>query len=244
MNAREKIKTELLELVKEGNDLLKKFKDDKKEPGVHFGYQDWYSRALRAVEWLAPDRYDEFRHYYEPDPKRKSLGYGTYVIQDYLKGVKPGHWQLQDFDCRAQATVGLYNQFTILTSLVKRIDAALGDIQGTLYAEMQDEEIESAALLLKVNARAAGALAGVILESHLQKVAERHTIKIAKRAPTIADLNDPLKSAAVYDTATWRKVSYLADIRNLCSHKKTADPTLEQVTELIEGVRWAVKNIA
>lgn len=244
MNARQKIATELADLIKEGNDLLAKFQDKKKEPGVHFGYQDWYSRALRAVEWLAPDRYEEFRHYYEPNSKRKSLGYGTYVIQDYLKGVKPGHWQLENFDCRGQATIALYNQFTILTSLAKRIDAALGDIQGTLYAEIQDEEIETAALLLKVNIRAAGALAGVVLEGHLQKVAERHGIKITKRAPTIADLNDPLKSAAVYDTATWRKISYLADIRNLCSHKKSADPTADQVTEFIEGVRWAVNNIS
>jgi hypothetical protein len=244
MNAKERIKNELIELVNEGNELIKKFEDTKKESGLHFDYQEWYSRALRAIEWLAPDRYEEFRQYYEPDPKRKSLGYGTYVIQDYLKGVKPGHWQLQDFDCRRQATIGLYNQFTILASVVKRINSTLGDIQGTLYAELQDEEIESAALLLKVNARAAGALAGVILEGHLQKVAQRHNVRIAKKAPTIADLNDPLKSAAVYDTAAWRKISYLADIRNLCSHKKVADPTQQQVAELIDGVRWAVKNIS
>lgn len=82
------------------------------------------------------------------------------------------------------------------------------------------------------------------MEGHLQKVAEHHGIKIAKKGPTIADLNDPLKAAAVLDTVAWRKISYLADIRNLCSHKKTTDPTLEQAAELVEGVRWAVKNIS
>lgn len=64
-----------------------------------------------------------------------------------------------------------------------------------------------------------------------------------KKAPTIADLNEPLKAAGIYDAPVWRKVSYLADIRNFCLHKKFADPTTEQVTKLVEGVRWAVKNI-
>ena len=56
------------------------------------------------MDILATDRAQEFRRYYEPDPKRKLLGYGTYVIQDYLKGVKPGHWQLEDFDSEDQPT--------------------------------------------------------------------------------------------------------------------------------------------
>lgn len=244
MNAKEKISAEISELVKDGNKLLKKFQDKKNEPAVHLDYQGWYSKALRVVEWLAPDRYDEFRSFYEPDPKRKSLGYGTYVIQDFLKGVKPGAYQLQDFDCRGQAALGVYNQLIILASVAGRANTALGDIQGTLYAEIQDAEIETAATLMKVSVRAAGALAGVVLEEHLQKVAETHNVKIAKKAPTISDLNEPLKAAGVYGVPVWRKISYLADIRNLCSHKKSADPTPEQCSELIEGVRWAVKNIA
>ncbi len=235
MTAKEKIKGELSELVKEGNELLKKFQDTEKKPSVHLPYQAWYSKALRAVEWLARDRYEEFRHYYEPDPKRKSFGYGTYVIQDYLKNIKPGAYELQHFDCRGQAAMGVYNQLVMLTSVVARANNALGDIQGTLYAELQDEEIDSAASLLKVNVRAAGALAGVVLEAHLQKIAEAHGIKIAKKAPTIADLNEPLKAAGVYDISVWRKISYLADIRNLCSHKKASDQHRINVRSLLTG---------
>lgn len=244
MTAKEKIKAELADLVKDGNELLSKFRDTKKKPHVSIDYQEWYSRALHAMELLARDRYDEFRRYYEPDPKRKSLGYGTYVIQDYIKGVKPGSYQLRDFDTRGQAALGVFNQLVILAAVVSRSNSALDDIQGTLFAELQDEEIDSAAGLLKVNIRAAGALAGVVLESHLQKVAAAHSVQISKKSPTIADLNDSLKLAKVYDVPVWRKISYLADIRNLCSHKKHADPTLEQGTELVDGVRWAVKNVA
>ena len=56
--------------------------ESKKEASFTFDYQKWYSKALPVVRRLAGDRYDEFKHYYEPDPKRKSLGYGTYVIHD------------------------------------------------------------------------------------------------------------------------------------------------------------------
>ncbi|WP_445367569.1 hypothetical protein ACH5Y9_21735 [Methylomonas sp. BW4-1] len=243
MNAKEKVETGLAELVEEGGKLLTKF-EDKKKPEVRLDYQVWYSKALRAMQLLAADRYEEFRRYYEPDPKRKSLGYGTYVIHDYIKGVAPGAYQLRDFDTRGQAAMGVYNQLLLLTSVVARSKSVLADIQGTLLAELQDEEIDTAEALLRVNARAAGALAGVILESHLQKIAEHRGVKIAKKSPTIADLNEPLKTAGVYDITVWRKLSYFADIRNLCSHKKTEAPTNEQVRELIDGVRWAIKNVA
>jgi hypothetical protein len=82
-----------------------------------------------------------------------------------------------------------------------------------------------------------------VIEGHLQKVAQAHSIKIAKNNPTIADLNDPLKAASVIDTPMWRKISFLADLRNLCSHKKDTEPTKEQVEELIQGAEWLTKNV-
>jgi hypothetical protein len=84
---------------------------------------------------------------------------------------------------------------------------------------------------------------GVVIEGHLQKVASSHGITVPKKNPTIAELNDPLKSAAVIDTPAWRKISFLADLRNLCSHKKEAEPTKMQVEELIQGAEWLMKNV-
>jgi hypothetical protein len=124
-----------------------------------------------------------------------------------------------------------------------RIDSVLNDIEGELYAELQDNELAVARQLTKVNVRAAGALAGVVIEGHLQKVAATRGVKITKKNPTIADLNDPLKAAGVIDLPTWRKIGYLADLRNLCSHKKDTDPTKEQVAELIQGAEWLSKNV-
>ena len=81
------------------------------------------------------------------------------------------------------------------------------------------------------------------IECHLQKVASAHDVKLAKKNPTIADLNDPLKAASIIDMPAWRKISFLADVRNLCSHKKDTEPTKEQVEDLIQGAEWLTKNV-
>jgi hypothetical protein len=242
MTKRADIHKELDDLYKEGVKLAQSFQK-KKDNQFHYDYQGWYSKALKAVESLAPDRHVEFRNYYEIDPKRKSLGYGTYVIQDFMKGVAPSSYHYPDFDTREQVLKCFLNQLTILHSIASRVDSVLANIEGELYAELQDNEVAVAKQLMKVSPRAAGALMGVLIEGHLQKVADSHEIKIAKKNPTIADLNDPLKAASVIDTAGWRKISYLADLRNLCSHKKDVDPTKDQVEELIAGAEWLTKNV-
>lgn len=242
MSKRDAIRKELTALYDEGAKLAVDFQK-KQEKQFLYAYQGWYTKALRAVASLAPDRYEEFRRYYEIDPKRKSLGYGTYVVQDYVKGVAPSPGRYPDFDTRQQVLTCFFNQFTILHSIAERLQSVLADIEGELYAELQDSEIIVARQLEKVSLRAAGALIGVLIEGHLQKVAATHDVKITKKSPTIADLNDPLKAAAVVDTPTWRKISYPADLRNLCSHKKDAEPTKEQVEELIQGAEWLTKNV-
>jgi hypothetical protein len=242
MTKREAIHKELDALYKEGAELAVAFQK-KEEKQFQYDYQRWYTKALKAVAYLAADRHAEFRGYYEVDPKRKSLGYGTYVIQDYLKGVVPGGYQHQGFDTRAQMLICFFNQLTILNSIAERVDSVLGNIEGELYAELQDSEVAVARQLAKVSLRAAGALVGVVIEGHLQKVAHAHGVKLAKKNPTITDLNDPLKAASVVDTPAWRKISFLADLRNLCSHKKDAEPTKEQVEELIQGAEWLTKNV-
>jgi len=242
MSKHDLIRKELTALHDEGTTLLVDFQKDSFHR-FQYAYQDWYTRALRGVATLAPERLVEFRLYYEADPKRKGLTYGTFVIQDFIKGIAPSAVHHADFDCKRQVSVCFYNQLTILKSIGSRIGSILSDIEGELYADLKDSEISVARKLIKVSPRAAGALAGVVVEGHLQKVAAAHGVAVAKKSPTIADLNDPLKAAMVIDVPTWRKVGYLADLRNLCSHKKDTEPTKEQVGELIDGTEWLIKNV-
>lgn len=244
MAKRDEIKAEIAALETSGLELAASFQKNKQYESFGFEYQAWYSKASKVVESLAPDRIAEFRGYYQADPKRKMLGYGTYVIQDFMKNVKPGHWQLQDFDSHQQTLICFFNQLAIYRAISLRADSILGDIEAALYANLQDDEIEVAKKLAKINLRAAGALVGVVIEGHLQKVASSHRVKLAKKNPTIADLNEPLKAASIIDIPTWRRISFLADIRNLCSHKKEREPTENEVDELIKGAEWVSKNVS
>jgi hypothetical protein len=242
MSKRELIRKEIAALYEEGAHLAKSFQD-KKAKQFSYDYQSWYTRAIAVVATLAQDRLAEFRGYYEINPKRKILQYGTYVIQDFIKGVAPGGLQYQNFDTKKQALICFVNQLTILKAIEARDDSILGNLEGELYAELQDNEVTATRQLAKVSLRAAGALIGVVIEGHLQKVAAAHGVSPTKKNPTISDLNEPLKAASVIDTPTWRKISYLADIRNICSHKKDTEPTPAQVEELIQGAEWLTKNV-
>ncbi len=245
MDAAEAIKKEFKSLLAAQEELLKLLQDCKDT--IEFGttYQHWYSRAYKLVQSLAPERLHEFVSYYLIDPKRKITDAGNYVIQDYIKaiGARTNHYDKPLWDVNNLTAIRFLNQTQIISSLSSRIDSVLQDVTGHLFAEIQDSELSAATQLKKVSLRAAGALAGVVLERHLQRVAENRGVAPTKKSPTISDLNDPLKQAGVYDVPTWRKVQLLADIRNICSHQKSTEPTVEQVDELIAGVNSIIKSV-
>lgn len=243
MTQKDKIRKEIKLLVKAAPELIKQLRDKEGKENFRFDYQDWYSKALKAVELLASDRYEEFRSYYEPDPKRKIMSYGNYVIQDYMKRIVPNPHSHPNFDPIKQTVQNIINQLTILNSIIGRINSILNDVALGLLAELQEAEIDTARQLIKVNHRAAGSLVGVVIEEHLQKIASRHKVLIKKKSPTINELNEPLRLAGVYDMPIGRKIALLADIRNLCSHKKDREPTKDEVVELINGANWLIKTV-
>ncbi|MGH1510164.1 hypothetical protein [Ralstonia solanacearum] len=110
--------------------------------------------------------------------------------------------------------------------------------------QQRHSELEAADHLAKSKFfRAAGALAGVVLERHLGEVCTARKIAISKKNPTIGDFNEGLKAENVIDIPQWRFIQHLADIRNICDHARTPDPTPDQVTDLISGAKKIVKTV-
>jgi len=248
MDKREELKEELGQLIKEAAEIVELATKAKDMAIVDFGtkYQNWYTRTLKLVKILANDRLEEFIGYYKIDPKRKTFNAQNYVIQDFIMGIGAPNHRLTDkplWDTNNVTAIKTYNQLQILQSLETRIDSVLSDVQGSLLSELQDKELVTAEELITINLRAAGSLAGVILENHLQKVVQNHGISIAKKNPKISDLNDLLKSNGIYDLATWRNIQLLYDIRTKCAHKKDQEPTENEVKKLISGVNEVIKEI-
>jgi len=68
-------------------------------------------------------------------------------------------------------------------------------------------------------------------------------LAIAKKNPTIADLNEALKSAGAIDLPQWRFIQHLGDIRNLCDHSRKLEPTADQVADLLVGAKKVTKTV-
>ena len=239
MDKRDELKKALKDLIEEATEIVELATNAKDMRIIEFGtkYQNWYTRALKVVEVLAHDRLEEFTNYYKIDPKRKLVGVQNCVIQDFIMGMGARNDNLGKplWDINNSTTIKVYTQLQIVQSLETRIDSVLSDVQGSLLSELQDKELATAEELLKINVRAAGSLAGVILENH--------HVTVSKKNPTISEMNNLLKSNEIYDLPTWKKVEYLGSIRNLCSHKKEREPKKEEVEELIAGVNKVIKEV-
>jgi hypothetical protein len=136
-------------------------------------------------------------------------------------------------------------QLAILKAAKSRFESSLFEIRQLVQSDLFDSEIDAARELLKAHfVRPAGIIAGVVLEKHLHQVCNDHEIKVVKKNPAISDLNELLKSNSVIEIPQWRHISLLADIRNICAHGKTNEPTASQATDLIEGTIKILKTVA
>lgn len=230
---------EKMSFDEEDNNLLKRL------PRFSDEYQAWYSEAKLLVKLLLPDRLSDFVRYYEKPKTRKELTVENYRIEDYLHGLTVTRgWPDEEIVGPKAATPLFQQQLAILKSVSARFESSLFDINQLVQADIFDSELDVARELIKHGfLRAAGAIAGVVLEKHLEQVASNHNLKTRKNNPTISDFNDLLKKGEVLDVPSWRKIQRLGDIRNLCDHNKDREPTKEEVEELVDGVDKFAKNL-
>ena len=251
----EKYKKDLESLIKKGKSL---YISIRKECGIQDSdlptestpsnfqeeYQEWYSEALSIIRQVIPDRAEDFINIY--GQHHIVTATSSYTLADYITGVRKspriGHMGM--------APSLFQQQLGILKSAQKRFESSLFDIKQLLHIDLFDSELNVATELNKKGfIRAAGAVAGVVLEGHLKKVCSNHKIEITKKNPTINDLNQPLKDKEVIETPVWRKIQQLTDWRNLCDHDKRdknnnrIEPAQEDIFNLIKGVSEIIKTV-
>lgn len=209
-------------------------------------YQSWFTEAYAALRQLLPSRLEEFDELYRGDKRRKTFDVATYSVKDWLTGLRaPEDWTgKKQFKAPDVVFSKFKMQLEILASVERRFESSLFEIRQLLQADLFDSELEVAGELLKKgHLRAAGIVAGVVLETHLAEVVAAHDLVLRKKNPGIADFNDMLKAKGVIEVPTWRHLQHLGDIRNICGHKKKRDPTAEEVEELIAGTTKVSKTV-
>jgi hypothetical protein len=184
-------------------------------------YQDWYSSCCALLERnYNKERTSEFKSKYENNIKTiLSANYITqYAEYEFIDSFK--------------------HQASILNALPPYLEQKLSIMELTVASTLMDDELLEAEYLLKKGfIRAAGALAGVVLERHLKMLCDKNEpkLKYPKNA-TISKLSDILKDNNLLDIPEWRKIEFLGDIRNKCDHDKKVEPKKEEVAKLISEV--------
>ncbi len=216
----------------------------KELPAFSSEYQNWYSESLSIIKLILPDRLNDFTKLYEKPKSRKEILFGNYVIEDYLQGltIKNG---LGEIKLGPYAAIPQFRQqYNILKSVERRFESSLFAIKKLVQADLFDSELDSAKELSNNKFyRAAGALAGVVLEKHLSQVCDNHKLSLKKKNPTINDFNEQIKQKGIIDIPQWRFIQHLADIRNLCDHSKKKEPIAQDIEDMIIGIDKVIKTI-
>lgn len=217
----------------------------KKLPSFAGEYQRWYSEAIALLRQLLPDRVADFVRHYEKPKGRKNISYENYRIEDYLQGLRITRGYDKEVVVDSSAAIPQFKQQLAMVKAAKaRFESSLFEIRQLVQADLLDSELEAAEVLSKHKFfRAAGALAGVVLERHLSQVCADRQLPIGKKNPTIADFNETLKAGGAIDLPQWRFIQHLADIRNLCDHSRSPEPTADQVIDLLAGAKKVTKTV-
>jgi len=142
-----------------------------KLPSFRSTYQAWYSEALALLRQLLPDRVADFCRHYEKPKGRKDITFESYRIEDYLQGLVIRGYAKEIRVSSSSAVPHFQQQLAIVKAAKARFKSSLFDIRQLVQADLLDSELEAAEVLAKHKfTRAAGALAGVVLERHLAQV--------------------------------------------------------------------------
>ena len=244
MDARDHLRFELGVLLAYGRELRTYVQSEDLDPrDVNERYQVWYTQTLRLVERVLPERRREFEGYYRSDQESRDQSATISAILGSLSGPRATGE-------KREALAGLFDsgleQGTFLHLLGMQL-AILASAVPTLLPEERrpDRELQAARRLLsKGHRRAAGAVAGLILENHLRKVAQRHGLAVPERdSSSLPRLNRALRKAGVCGRARARQIERLAELGDSCVRRKRKI-SRKRVSELLSGVEETLLHVS
>jgi hypothetical protein len=203
----------------------------------------WYRKALRAMHKLTGQRF------------RDATGYlwGGQDGKQAASDVPGSHACLGmavtrngDMPASVHLTflARLHQQLRMLNAVRDGLEHALTDVQSTLYDEVSDHILAAAYKLFRRGQhRAAGALAGVVLETHLAKVAVKYGVNSRHSSLDFAVLNTALKRGGIYDGSVWRFIRRLEALGHACVYAPAPELGVDALTEFLHGVQLIRRRV-
>jgi hypothetical protein len=204
-------------------------------------YPAWYRKVLRVMHRLTVQRsHDATDHSRGRQDARQAASSAT----ETSMGV--AILQTGETISRVRMTflTRLSHQLRILNSVKDGLEYVLADLQSTLYGEVGDHILITAyELFHHGQRRAAGALAWVLLEVHLAKVATKYRVTIPPKSSGLATLNAALKCGGIYDVEVWRFIQSLGALGHACVSAPAYEPTVDALTAFLQGVQLIRKRV-
>lgn len=153
-------------------------------------------------------------------------------------GVESEHYQAFE----KNESSGLYGSNLDTLQLLKAIFmAAREDYEGgylrstrsLIQAEVFDSELEQAQALLNAGYKSPSAVvAGVVLETSLRELCDRHSIPHGK----LDKMNADLAKEGVFNKLQHKRITAIADVRNSAAHGKPDDFSEADVSDMIRDI--------
>ncbi|MCA8834777.1 MAG: hypothetical protein K8953_06775 [Proteobacteria bacterium] len=186
-------------------------------------YYIWYYKACKVLHILDSHKLKDFQDFY------------TNYTEDWIID------QTEDFFSSFEKGFRIQNY--ILLAVDKNFDSTFFNLERDIHYGIYESEIDIARELQEQGYfRAAGAIAGVVLEIHLKKVASNNGIKIKDKA-TMSDYNNALKSAGVYSKILSSQIKTCTDIRNKCVHPDKDEPTPADISTIIHNAEIVIASV-
>jgi hypothetical protein len=118
----------------------------------------------------------------------------------------------------------------------------LVSIRNLIHAEIVDSELDQARELLTSGYfSAAAVIAGVVLETTLRSLSDRHGVQHGK----LDKMNSDLVKAGAYNSLVQKKVTALAGVRNSAAHGKSSEFSVADVESMIADIeRFAQESLS
>lgn len=136
---------------------------------------------------------------------------------------------------------GWSTNYQVMLQLMAVFQAAREDFDGGYFAsvrslvqaEVFSTELDQASELLRAGFfSAAAVIAGVVLETSLRELCDRHGLPTA----TLNPMNQDLAKAGVYNKLEQKRITAFADIRNNAAHGHPDQFSEKDVREMISGI--------
>lgn len=182
-------------------------------------YEYWYARAEELVSTYLPQRLDEFE-------RRRG------DVKDYIRLNKNAKFGPERYVSSASGYFA--DQRNIVKAIPGKIEVEKLKLRRQISETFSMEELQQARELLDEDLiRAAGVLAGVALERHLQTECDGADLQYS-HDDGIASLAQTLFSAGEINKTSLSNLETLGQIRNDCTHANPTEPNKHRVGKLIE----------